>query len=361
MSASTPPPPQQWPLRPDSPRPSRDWAAEFLDLKRTPAHGNITGLSVALADWLGIDVLLVRCLFVLTGLCSGIGVLAYLTGWILTRNATTGMAPLDHVGRRWRNAPPKVVVSWALAFGILGSLLFGTVTGVGWLPVAMIAVTAWAGTQGRLRRGGTPRRVTTRYWSPTPAPVKAHDRAAVAITLGTLLLAAGAAFATTVWFPDKVVLPLAAALGMIGLGLLVLARRGRGLGLIIPGVIVAVAMAAAMIALPPRGSDAIHYLASDQLGDVTLYDSQQSLDIGAVPITEDDQWQIDLRDSRLGLTLAADQNVIIEFNYSDSTAMLPIGFYNGSGQVTYHQIIDETQPTLTIVISAHDSQLWVMP
>lgn len=312
-----------------------------------------------MATWLGIDVLLVRCLFVLTGLCSGIGVIAYFTGWMLTRSTTTGLAPLDHIGRHWRNAPARVVANWALAFGIIGSLLFSTVMGVGWLPVVILAVTVWAGTQRRFIPGRPRQQVATRYWAPSPAPARKHDRVAIAITVITLIVAAAAALIGVIAFPDIVVLPLAAALAVIGLGLLVIARRARGLGLIVPGVALAVALTGAMVTAPPLPRSSMNNLVRPtQLDDQVLHSEHRTMDIRDIRIAADEYWNINLQDSELGLTIPADQNVIIEVFFTDSIIMLP-DFFNGSGQARNQQIIDDALPTLHIEVRATDSQLWV--
>lgn len=368
MSASTPPPPDRWPLRPDLPRPSRDWAAEFLELRRTPARGNLTGLSEAIADWLNIDVLLVRSLFILTGLFSGIGVIAYVIGWMLTRASTTGTAPLDQIGGRWRREPPHVVASWALAVGIIATLLVGAIMGIGWLPIGVLALTIWAGyrTRHRGQTGGFARSArSVRYWTP-PDPhaakttPKTHDRVALMITIITLILAAGVGVVVFLGFPDLVIMPLAAALAVIGLGLLVIANRAHGLGLIIPGAMLAAMLTAATITMPPSISGAMLYHSGPaQPANLSLDGKQEILNITAIEISKDENWQIDLDHSELELIIPADQNIVVEVSYDDSVLFLPKGIFSGAGQTSTEQIVDEDRPTLVIEIFADDSQLWV--
>ncbi len=368
MSASTPPPPDRWPLRPDLPRPSRDWAAEFLELRRTPARGNLTGLSEAIADWLNIDVLLVRSLFVLTGLFSGIGVIAYVIGWMLTRASTTGTAPLDQIGGRWRREPPHVVASWALAVGIIATLLVGAIMGIGWLPIGVLALTIWAGyrTRHRGQIGGFARSArSVRYWTPpdphavTPAP-KTHDRVALMITIVTLILATGVGVVVSLGFPDLVIMPLAAALAVIGLGLLVIAKRAHGLGLIIPGAMLAALLAGVTITMPPTMNDSMLYrVGPTQPANVRLYGEQETMDITTMEISEDERWQIELDHSELELIIPADQNIVVEASYDNSMLTLPKGIFSGSGHASTEQIVDEVRPTLVIEIFANESQLWV--
>lgn len=355
MSATVPPPSHRWPLRPDAPRPQRDWAREFLELRRTRTQGTVTGLSVALANWLGLDVLLVRCLFVMTGLCSGIGVVAYFAGWLLTRNSASDEAPLDHLGHGWRTLQPRVVASWTLAFGLMACLVLSSIAGFGWLPIAVIAATIWAGRRQRMKNINSQQQAV-RYWA--PAPQSRTDKATV-VTVITLTVAAAAALGATVLDQGNVILPLAAALGVIGFGLMIVARFGTGKALIVPGIIIATLLTVGLTVTAARGPDAIPYAAPSELTNVTYYRQQDATDLSSMAITENQMWYIDLDDSQFALTIPDDQNVIVEVSYASSVIALPDDLYTGSGQASYQQIVDEDRPTLTITIDARDSQLWV--
>jgi len=101
-----PPPPPGWPPgpppgSPPGPPPAGGWdapapppAADHLRraLRRDVRHRVLGGVAAGLADYLDIDVVLVRIGFVVLAILGGSGVLIYLAGWLLIPAADTGRA-----------------------------------------------------------------------------------------------------------------------------------------------------------------------------------------------------------------------------------------------------------------------------
>jgi phage shock protein C len=52
-------------------------------LERPVSNRWLAGVAVGLGDYLGLDAVLLRVIFVVTAFIGGIGVLAYLAGWLL--------------------------------------------------------------------------------------------------------------------------------------------------------------------------------------------------------------------------------------------------------------------------------------
>ena len=195
--------------------PRRDLSEEFLALERVPAKGKLTGLSVAIADWLSVDVLVVRALFLVTALSSGLGLMLYLAGVLLTTDVRTGTAPLDRVGTNWHRFPGRVVVGWALGLSALMALTFGSELGTNWGSVGVLAVTGWLGWRmgSRTRPTGRSRHLGSAS-ARQPLPPGAHSAArptrnTVPLAILTLCVAALAFGVTLEERPDDLSLALA--------------------------------------------------------------------------------------------------------------------------------------------------------
>jgi phage shock protein C len=70
-------------------------------LTRSPAHGTVAGVCAGLAEYFGVDVVLVRAAWVVFSIVPGAiigGVLAYLVAWLLIPESTEPAPPL--AGRR---------------------------------------------------------------------------------------------------------------------------------------------------------------------------------------------------------------------------------------------------------------------
>lgn len=375
MSTSVPPP-ANWPLRPDTKLPRRDLAAEILELRRQPARGKLTGLSVAIADWLGIDVLLVRTLVVVSSLSAGVGAVGYLVGWAITRDDSTGQAPLDRLGDRWRQLNPRTVIAWAAGAILLFGLTFGSILGFGWLPLIVIAVTIWTGLRlpPAKPRPGLPHRpvgaptqglAPGAHAVPTPLP----HRPIWVITLITICVAALVAGALLDANPYNIVRPAAAALLIIGLGLLVAARRGLAVGLVVAGIVVSVSMAGLAVLAPVQGNNpaiadyglVLHYSTVEELTEPLHLDSETvTVDLSMVPVDGEHDFFIDSQDSSLTVIPPANTNVQVLVDYTDTLVWFGQQVEFGSGTVTHSNQPYPDQPTFTIHINAVGSRVEVL-
>lgn len=133
-------------------------------LQRREASGLSTGLSRAIAERLGVDVILVRVVFVVLTFCAGLGLALYGWGTVLTRGPQ-GVRPVDQFLPGFRGWSPfsqktLVVVSTIAFIATIGSA-FPLPWGAGLLVLIALAV---------LRRR-THRAAAQRGWQyPPPHP-----------------------------------------------------------------------------------------------------------------------------------------------------------------------------------------------
>jgi phage shock protein PspC (stress-responsive transcriptional regulator) len=85
---------------------SYSWPAErgYGTLER-PVHGRmLAGVAAGIADFLGVEVILVRIALVVLTLAAGIGIPLYIAGWLLIPDAECGWSiaedVLHHAGLR---------------------------------------------------------------------------------------------------------------------------------------------------------------------------------------------------------------------------------------------------------------------
>ena len=285
-SAFPPPPPPPY----GSPRPR--------ELRRRPRQGPIAGVCAGIADYFGVDVVIVRIAAVVLAF-SGPGVLAYILAWIFVP-AVHDDAPLattDGAGGSDRGAQ----IFGIILLGVALSILWG-----GWwspfrrwlFPLALIGLGAWlilrrtdpgepgpSGHQsGESVTEAAPRPSPTTTaspsttpsspsaspppWSdptlvggpaaspdaPTARPVDAAARRRRSMVLpsvlGALLLWAGVGFLAGV----SVQTGLAIALCIVGLGFVLGAFVGGSKALILPALVLATALVAtSALDLPLRG------------------------------------------------------------------------------------------------------------
>lgn len=113
-------------------------------LHRAPAEGVGSGLSHAIAHRLGVDVVLVRVVFVVLAFCAGLGLALYAWGTVLSRGPQ-GTRPIDQVlpgFRTWAPGLQKVLIilSTVIVTGTLGAA-FPLPWGAGLL--VLIALLVW--------------------------------------------------------------------------------------------------------------------------------------------------------------------------------------------------------------------------
>ncbi|MBB1484600.1 PspC domain-containing protein [Tessaracoccus sp. MC1865] len=96
-------------------------------LQRPEAAGVSTGLSRAIAERLGVDVVLVRVVFIVLAFCAGLGLALYGWGTVLTRGPQ-GTRPIDQVLPGFRDWSPlmqkaAVVISTIIVVATLDAAL----------------------------------------------------------------------------------------------------------------------------------------------------------------------------------------------------------------------------------------------
>ena len=138
-------------------------------LQRPEATGLSTGLSRAIANRLGVDVILVRVVFVVLAFCAGLGLALYGWGTVLTRGPQ-GTRPVDQVLPGFRDWFPfaqkaVVVVSTIALIATIGSA-FPLSWGAGVLVLIALAL---------LRRRNRRAAAASPQWAPptvalAPAP-----------------------------------------------------------------------------------------------------------------------------------------------------------------------------------------------
>lgn len=371
MSAGVPPSQQQqWPLRPGARIPRRDLSDDLLALERDPGSGKLTGLSVALASLLGIDVVLVRALFVITALSSGFGLMLYLSGWLLTRDARTGVAPLDRVGTNWHRYPGRVVVGWALALSALTAITFGSAIGANWLSVVILIATIWLGWQTSRRpaapAGTRPVGVQKPQQRPQAIETGAHAVSRPrhnTIPMSVLVLCL-AGLAAGVSLEDQRNLPLALAIALlvIGIGAVVIAWRGRSSLLVVSGVLVALGLVGAMFVQPLVEAEYRTITDETQLTDLVVSNSDYIFDVSQVSLSDDLTWTVTVDSGSAGFIVAGDQNIDIRIDHVDSwVALDPDTFQYGTGHVDFRRVDARGEPVLTVVVVANGSGVWVSP
>ncbi|GAA2179221.1 hypothetical protein GCM10009785_05050 [Brooklawnia cerclae] len=341
----------------------------MLALERDPGKGKISGFCAALADYYGVDPLLVRTLFVVAALSSGIGVVLYLAGWALTPASTTGRAPVDRLGPRWRNLSPRTLVWWAIGLTAVTAIVLGSFGGLGWTPLIIVALTILTGQRTHHRARPTV------YRFPTPQAAAAARQRAIErgsqarrkprptdgrrstgpLTLLVILLALAAGGGCATLWPGDPTLVVSAALATVGLGLVVLAWRGRAVGLIVFGVVcsLALALTAAVGPTPLRTQQHIETLSS---GEQTVVSSEYSLlDAGDVRVEQDTEWELTVDSSSVVLQLPADENIQVETDYSNTVIVMDDQAYAGNGRTAWGRHPDPDGPTLIVHITTWDS------
>lgn len=366
MPTSVQPPQPQWPLRPDAQLPRRDMSEEFLALERVPAKGKLSGLSVAIADWLSVDVLVVRALFVITALSSGLGLMLYLAGVMLTTDARTGAAPLDRIGTNWHNFTSRVVIGWALGLSALVALTFGSELGTNWSSVIVLAVSGWLGWRLSSRPGLTARsRPVNPASARPPLTPSAHcsarpTRNTIPLAILTLCFAALAFGVTIEDRPDDLSLALAVGLAVIGVGLSVIAWWGRSLLLIFSGLLMAAGLGVSVFVQPMAMTKPSIIVDQAELHDLIITGAGYAADLSALEPTTSINWTLELDSSNAGLVLPDGPNVDVTVTFVDSWVALPGDHFEfGTGVASYRRMEQPGEPVLTIAIDADSSGVWV--
>ena len=286
-------------------------------LRRIDDGKVIGGVAGGVARWLDVDPVLVRVIAVVLAVFGGSGLVLYLLGWLFLPSDSVAESPAQSVlGRNRVLLVLAGAVVTFIALGILGPFLvshrFMSAGPLGlFLLVALVIAVVY------LRRDRTPNPTAPADPVPAEVPVVAspvtappatkqrkprRERSPLGwMTLSAMLLVVGVLMALR--FSGAVhlsaVVIVAAALGVVGCGLVVGAFVGRARGLIVMGLLLVLALIPttvinnlhmplqrnANVTLTPRTVDALPPSYSLGAGQVTLdltrvhNDSQQHVTV----------------------------------------------------------------------------------
>lgn len=225
-------------------------------LVRDPDDKLVAGVCAGLARSTRTDPVLWRVLVVVLALFGGAGVVLYGLAWLLTPRAGAPESLVERVVRGGAAVPTAT----AVVVGLLGVVALAAVSGDGTVPLALLVFGALAVLSVRERRAAPP---PTEPW-PVPEPVPAAAVVAVAprersplglLTLSAAVLVVGLLLLARAAGLDGVTPPrvLAAALLVVGTGLVVGTWYGRARWLLLPGVLLLGAVLVTSAAEGPYG------------------------------------------------------------------------------------------------------------
>jgi len=115
--------------------------SSIWSLRRSATDAKLAGLCAGLAEHWGVDPTLVRVGAALLGLCSGVGVVLYLAGWLLLPVAGEARAPVDDLlGEQVRSWPRELWLALVVLASLFALGVFGSVSPFGFGPVVVAAL-----------------------------------------------------------------------------------------------------------------------------------------------------------------------------------------------------------------------------
>lgn len=361
------------------------WVDPRLEgLRRPTEPGRTPGLCRAISHRTGLDLTLVRALFILLSLSTGVGIMLYGWGTVLSAGSG-GRRPIDSLlpsFARWSlKTQAAVVVLSSLAF----SLTFGQMAPLSFVVAVVILILLYAATSTARSLpmppppppGTAPRSTTTDFltaaerahsiddwraamqqagrhpaatlpeldlYGPQPEPVPPRDapRAKTSWGAATGILLTGAVTFTVAWLLGGMVLPFAlgitaAAMGVLTLLLALVARQIRipRLALGIVAAFACAAIVAPPATLPPVEDEASAFTeqAGEEFPPPFLEGEEGAVAAGGSEFSEgspmiidvgpDDPGPIDLRELDLtGYTV--DDPLIVEINGANASLTLEL-------------------------------------
>ena len=232
------------------------WSLHSLrNLHRDQEHSVFSGVCAGIAKQSGYDVLIIRTLFVLLATAAGVGIAIYI---LLTISSPTGSsgAPLDRFIPSWRSLDDTALLAiliacsalTALVAGIFNPLSIGTLLIVVGAAGLTLATRAQADAQLRHLPPPVVEEMSTLLPAqsqssvlPTSAvtnnPIKPWmKRLFSAVITLILAVATGLTVSTLVQHENVVLISYSAALLVIGMGMILTARHGRSLVLLMAGI-----------------------------------------------------------------------------------------------------------------------------
>ena len=327
-----------------------------VKLTRNKEASKFAGVSAAIADRLGIDPLVVRALFVLASFCGGAGVVSYLSIWALTPSSATDQAPLDSIGKQWRRISGPVYLTVIFAVALFVGCLIHFPLGIS--PIIVVGLAVLIGSQ-------------LDYRPPKPAPLftptdyqpAIEQPAAKPKTTGSLarsLLLSGAIVAGSIVgiTTDSPAYGAAIALAAIAFSLLILARRGHNLVLIIVGALIAV-LALTSAFVQRYWVEEPNLIYADSISQ-TVIDSQRAVVVVDPPL-EQEEITLKIRYSEVTLVMPEDRNVTITVDSDEYskvlTGMPPQLSYKGNNTWDWQAPAAQESNPLKLTITTESSLL----
>jgi PGF-CTERM protein len=361
MSTDTSPPP------PTSGQERRGYPP-LSALRRSRSDRKALGVAGGLGQWAGVDPLVFRVLFVVLTVFGGSGLLLYALGWLLVpEDGETESEAQRLVNGRSRSSAATVIgilvvlvigiaaTGWFIdsgpGFGGLGALVAviaivvlisrnhrdGPVTGTGpgAVPAGPPATPAEPGAYGQTPgtayvaapAPAAPPTVPTASYAPTstypvyvPAPPPPPRERSILgrVTVSVALIVVGVLIgwngATDSDVPVRAI--IAAALAVVGLGLVVGAYVGRARGLVVLGVLLTLLVSAAAVAdIPVRGGVGDRTWAPTTVSDLhdpyRLGVGQSELDLTQLDLASAGRTRVEIRQGVGHLLVIVPDNVVV--------------------------------------------------
>ena len=330
-------------------------------MRRSRSDRKIAGVAGGLGRWAGIDPLVFRILFVVLAIFGGSGLLLYALGWLLVPDDGQSHSEGQKLLRGRGGSSTVTTIVAGVVVLILGLVLIGklidTGPGVGGLGVmvAIVVIAVLLIREGQHRPSGTPAAEPPPVWTPPPAepgafgqtpgtayaaspppptyptapmpypyyppapPAPPRERSFLGrITLSVALIVVGVLVAVNIETGHDVPTEgvLAAALGVVGLGLVVGAFIGRARGLVVWGVLLTIAVTIASFAhVPYKGGVGDRHWTPRTLEQVQsnyrLAVGDAELDLSKVDFTGVARQRVQVRQGVGDLTITVPSDVVV--------------------------------------------------
>jgi phage shock protein PspC (stress-responsive transcriptional regulator) len=331
-------------------------------MRRSRSDRKIAGVAGGLGRWAGIDPLVFRILFVVLAIFGGSGLLLYALGWLLVPDDGQSQSEGQKLLRGRGGSSTVTTIVAGVVVLILGLVLIGklidTGPGVGGLGVmvAIVVIAVLLIREGQHRPSGTPAAEPPPVWtpppaepgafgqttgtayaaattpppsypttpmpyyppSPPPAPPPRERSVLGRITSSVALIVVGVLIAVNIETGHDVPTEgvLAAALGVVGLGLVVGAFIGRARGLVVWGVLLTIAVTIASFAhVPYKGGVGDRHWTPRTLEQVhanyRLAIGDAELDLSRVDFTGVARQRVQVRQGVGDLTITVPSNVVV--------------------------------------------------
>lgn len=305
---------------------SPNWTSRLLGLTRDPAKGKLSGLARALADFYGLDPVVIRLFFVIAAFGSGVGILIYLVGWLITNDVRTGTAPMDRIMPSWRHHSPSTILGWAISIIAVIGIGLSALMPYGWIPLAIVVLAILTSRNGHYQ-------ATSRIDQDSAAVDSARRRI---VLPSVVILSAGAAvgISTYLYSQGNLMEALALILGTIGVGLVLVSFHATPFPVIIVGLALSAALVTGVGAT--TANDSVNRMMQHRsyltppytyvndvyaIRELSISNGPRTLDLSAAPVTVDWEWQVHATDASLLFILPADTDIDITVVHTDITVV----------------------------------------